>query len=63
MSEPRIGDTIFTFDGRAMRVEKRDGNGNPVCVDLERPRKKRTFTDEDDLQCVDVDDGLWQEVK
>lgn len=63
MAELRIGDTVFDSSGRGYRLEERDDDDNLVGVDMLNPRKKRTFSDSDDLHCVDADDGLWQEMK
>lgn len=62
----RTGDTICGADGRMWYV---DEVGWDSCVgaelDSNRPkakRRKKTFS-ADKLECVDQDDGIWQEIQ
>lgn len=58
----RVGDTIIGADMlHTYTVEKKDElKGHVKARATEPPRRLKTFKDED-LFCVDHDDGLWQE--
>ncbi|HEY0545293.1 MAG TPA: hypothetical protein VGC91_07965 [Pyrinomonadaceae bacterium] len=57
----RIGDTIIGNDGRVYRAEDRDDDG--IIAEDQYSGYQKTFTDADDIFCVDRDDGIWQEVE
>jgi hypothetical protein len=58
----RIGDTIIGNNGKQYRVEVKSYD-RVKAREIDLPRRLKTFTDEDDIFCVDFDDGIWQQTQ
>lgn len=59
----RTGDTIIGKDGRTYEVETKSlVEGKVKARSTNPPKRLKTFKAED-LECVDLDDGLWQEME
>jgi len=57
----RLGDTIVSTRGEAFEVEEKDYD-RVKARRVTAPHRLRTFHAER-LECVDHDDGLWQEME
>jgi hypothetical protein len=55
----RTGDTIIGTDGRTYEVEEKEHDRVKARA-TDPPKRLKTFRD-DELFCVDFDDGLWQQ--
>jgi hypothetical protein len=57
----RTGDTIIGKDGQTYEVKEK-GYDKVKARSTNPPKRLKTFKAED-LECVDLDDGLWQETE
>lgn len=60
MNNPRVGDTIISTRGYEFKVVSHDSE--QVRAKNVRSKKNVTFKKRD-LECIDHDDGLWQEME
>lgn len=60
-NRPRIGDTIISKNGVVHIVEE-DYGDYAVARNTEKPKRTRQFTYLS-LECIDYDDGLYQETR
>lgn len=58
----RIGDTIIGVDMQSTYTVEEKGHDTVKARSTEKPKRLKTFKAAD-LECVDADDGLWQEMK
>jgi hypothetical protein len=58
----RVGDSIFAKDASAVWIVEEVGFDKVEVYDRDRPSVKKTISS-DDLECVDAEDGIWQEME
>ncbi len=58
----RSGDTIFAKDASAIWIVDEVEFDSCTAYDSERAHKTKVFK-ADSLECVDADDGVWQEME
>lgn len=58
----RVGDTIIGVDMQSTYIVEEKDHDTVKARRTEKPKRLKTFMAAD-LECVDSDDGLWQEMK